>query len=224
MTAVRWRNPETRLSEAIATTAAAVRGDTVTLRMLLEVIGEQGLLIVAGLLAVPFLFPVPVPMMSVVLGTPILLIAVAVTLNRVLWLPDRLLNHALPAESVRHTLQRVERQARRFEHLVRPRLLRLTAGAGINQAHGFMLVLATITLFAPLPLVPLQNALPGAAILLLCLGMAERDGVLVLLGYLMTLMSVLYVAGIVFALFHTGSAIGRWIEPLIAPLRGAFGA
>lgn len=224
MTAVRWRNPETRLSEAIAATAAAVHGDTVTLRMLLEVIGEQGLLIVAGLLAVPFLFPVPVPMISVILGTPILLIAVAVMLNRAPWLPDRLLNQAFPAESVRHTLGHVERQARRFEHLVRPRLLGLTAGPRVNQAHGFMLVLATITLFAPLPLVPLQNTLPGAAILLLCLGMAERDGALVLLGYLLTLVSILYVAGIVFALFHTGSAIGRWLEPLFEPLRGVFGA
>ena len=223
MTAVRWRNPETRLSEAFAATAAALPGDTVTLRMLLEIIGEQGLLIVAGLLAVPFLIPVPLPMISVILGTPILLIAVAVMLNRVPWLPERLLNHALPAESVRHVLGRVERHARRFEHLVRPRLLGLTAGPLVNQAHGFMLVVATAVLFAPLPLIPLQNMLPGAAILLLCLGMAERDGVLVLLGYLVTLVSGLYVVGIVFALLHASSAIGRWLEPLIEPLRHLVG-
>jgi hypothetical protein len=223
MTAVRWRNPETRLSEAFAITAASLRGDTVTLRELLELVGEQGLLIVAALLAVPFVIPVPVPLISLILGTPILLIGIAVTLNRVPWLPDRLLDHALAVAAVRHALEQAIRYAERFEHLVRPRLPGLTATAAANQANGLVLVLATLILLAPLPLVPFTNALPGLAILFLCLGMAERDGVLVLLGYLSTVAGGLYVGGIFVALYHAGSAAGGLLEPLVTWLRGLFG-
>ena len=36
---------------------------------------------------------------------------------------------------------------------------------------------------APLPFVPFANTLPAIAIILLCLGIAERDGVLLIAGY-----------------------------------------
>ena len=59
-----------------------------------------------GVLAAPFLLPVTVPVMSTVLGLPMLLIGFAVMLSRVPWLPERLLNRSLPAATVRGTCSR----------------------------------------------------------------------------------------------------------------------
>ena len=56
---------------------------------------------------------------------------------------------------------------------------------------------------APLPLVPLANTIPAAGIILLCLGLAERDGVLIILGYAVTLLSALYI----------GAIAGDWRKP-----------
>ncbi len=89
MTAVQFRNPEVRLSEALATTRHAIEGHQVTLRELLLLVGEQGLLVFCAILAMPFLLPVSLPFMSTALGAPMLLIGYAVTMNRVPWLPDR---------------------------------------------------------------------------------------------------------------------------------------
>ena len=128
MTAIRFRNPEVRMSVALATAQAAVRDPALTLRELLALLGEQGLLVFCGVLAAPFLLPVTVPGMSTVLGSPMLLIGFAVMVSRVPWLPERLLNRSLSAATVRSVLQKVRGWAERFEHLVRPRWLGLSGG------------------------------------------------------------------------------------------------
>lgn len=204
MTVVHFRNPETRLSAALAGTATAVRGHEVTLRELLALVGEQGLLVFCALLAVPFLLPVTVPMMSTLFGLPMLLIGSAIMLNRVVWLPARLLDRPLPAVTVQQVLERTSNWAARFEHLVRPRLLPLSGGAVINIINGGLLVLSVVALMAPLPLVPFANTLPGLAIMLLCLGMAERDGLVIVLGYLLTLIASVYVFGLLLLVVWAG--------------------
>jgi len=204
VTAIQFRNPEVRMSIALAAAQAAVRDPAVTLRELLALLGEQGLLVFCGVLAAPFLLPVTVPGMSTVLGLPMLLIGFAVMVSRVPWLPERLLNRSLPAATVRSVLQKVRGWAERFEHLVRPRLLGLTGGPAINVVNGVLVIVAVVLMMAPLPLVPFVNSLPALAIILLCFGMAERDGVVITLGYFMTLVSAVYVGGLIFLVFYAG--------------------
>jgi len=214
MTAVQFRNPEKRLSVALRGAAEAVKGHAVTLRELLVLVGEQGLLVFCAILAAPFLLPVSLPFMSTALGLPMLLIGVAVTLNRVPWLPDRLLDHALPAATVAQVLDRVIRWAERVEHLIQPRILGLTGSIGVNALNGVMLVLCVLLLMAPLPLVPFANTLPGIAIMLLALGMAERDGVIVLFGYLLTLISTAYIGVLMALVIHAGMNAPAALEAL----------
>jgi hypothetical protein len=193
MSAVQFRNPEVRLSVALEATRQAVTGHRVTLRELLGLVGEQGLLVFCAILAMPFLLPVSIPFMSTALGLPMLLIAVAVVLNRVPWLPARLLDYALSSDTVQHVLERAARSAARFEHLVRPRLLVLTATPVVNSVNGIVLVIAVIALMAPLPFVPFGNTVPAVGVILLCLGMAERDGAMIVCGYAMTLVASIVV-------------------------------
>jgi len=216
---IQFRNPEVRMSAALATAEAQVHDPTVSLRELLLLLGEQGLLVFCGVLAAPFLLPLTVPGMSTVLGLPMLLIGFAVMVSRVPWLPERLLNRSLPAPTVRGVLARVRGWAERFEHLVRPRLLGFTGGRVVNFLNGALVIAAVGLLMAPIPLVPFVNSLPALAIILLCFGMAERDGVVIALGYLVTFVSALYIAALVYLVFYAGvhhqqvlDAIGRWFD------------
>lgn len=212
MTAIRFRNPETRMSAALAAAAATVRDPSVTLRDLLASLGEQGLLVFCGVLAAPFLLPVTVPGMSTVLGLPMLLIGFAVMVSRVPWLPERLLNYSLSAGTVRGVLQKVQGWAERFEHLVRPRWLALTGSRAINVLNGGLVIAAVLLLMAPIPLVPLVNSIPALAILLMCFGMAERDGLVIVLGYLLTLVAALYIGVLVYLVFYAGMHHDQVIE------------
>ena len=223
MTAVQFRNPDVRLSEALAATASAVRGQVVTLRELLGHVGEQGLLVFSAILAMPFLIPVSLPFMSTALGLPMLLIGVAVVLGRLPWLPDRLLDHALPSDRLQHVLGRAQRIAERFEHLVKPRLLALTGSAFVNSMHGVMMVLTVLVLMAPLPFVPFANTLPAIAVILLCLGIAERDGVMLIAGYAVALVSDVYVGGLLWLVLRTGLDAGQIYDQVRALAGGLAG-
>ena len=224
MTAVQFRNPEVRLSKALDATRAAIVGHEVTLRELLGIVGEQGLLVFCAILAMPFLLPVTIPFMSTVLGLPMLLIGIAVVLNRVPWLPDRLVDRALPSASVQHALERAAHAAARFEHLVRPRLRALTGTPLANSVHGVALVIAVLVLMAPLPLVPFANTAPAIGIILLCVGTAERDGVVILLGYLVTLLATAFVGTLLWLAAKAGShPLEAW-ESLVALVRQLIGA
>lgn len=204
MTGIQFRNPEVRMSVALASAESAVRDPSVTLRELLSLMGEQGLLVFCGILAAPFLLPLSIPGMSTVLGLPMLLIGFAVMVSRVPWLPERLLRRSLPAATVRNVLRKVGGWSERFEHLVRPRLLGLTGGRAVNALNGALVILAVVLLMAPLPLIPFINSMPAFAVVLLCFGMAERDGVVIVLGYLMTLLSAVYVGGLTVLALYAG--------------------
>ncbi|HKX98147.1 MAG TPA: exopolysaccharide biosynthesis protein [Steroidobacteraceae bacterium] len=214
MTGIRFRNPEVRMSAALAGAATAVRDPTVSLRELLAALGEQGLLVFCGVLAAPFLLPVTVPGMSTVLGLPMLLIGFAVMVSRVPWLPERLLNHSLPSATVRSVLNKVRGWAERFEHLVRPRWLGLTGGRAVNALNGALVIVAVLLLMAPIPLVPLVNSIPALAVLLLCFGMAERDGLVIAIGYFTTFVAAVYVGGLIFLLFYVGLRHEQALEQL----------
>jgi hypothetical protein len=116
-----------------------------------------------------------------------------------------LLDHALPTETVLHVLERAGRAAARFEHLVRPRLLGLTATPAVNSVNGIVLVLAVLLLMAPLPFVPFANTLPGIGIILLCLGMAERDGLVILAGHAVTIVSAIFIGTLLWFAAKAGS-------------------
>jgi len=204
VTTVRFHDPEVRISVVLANALAGVRDPVVTLRELLGMLGEQGLLVFCGVLSAPFLLPITVPAMSTVLGAPMLLIAFAVMLSRVPWLPARLLDRELKSATVRTVLARVRRWAMRVEHLVRPRLLLLSGSPAINFVNGGLLMLAVGLLMAPLPLVPFANTVPAIAILLMCFGMAERDGAVIALGWLATLVSLAYIGGLLVLVFYVG--------------------
>jgi len=224
MTAVQFRNPEVRLSEALEATRAAVSGHKVTLRELLGLVGEQGLLVFCAILALPFLLPVTLPFMSTALGRTDAVDRHRGRAESRAWLPDRLIDHALPSETVQHVLERAAHAANRFEHLVRPRLLALTATALVNSLNGVVLVVAVLALMAPLPLVPFANTAPAIGIILLCIGMAERDGAVIVLGHLVTLLAAIFVGTLLFFAAKAGSdPMAAW-EKIVALAQGAFGA
>jgi hypothetical protein len=139
-------------------------------------------------------------------------------LSRVPWLPERLLARRIAAGTGRQMLAKLRGWALRFEHLVRPRALALSGGRFVNFVNGGLVVLAVLLLMAPLPLVPLVNTVPAVAIVLLCFGMAERDGLVIALGWLATLVAAAYVGGLLFLVAYWGMRYEEafaWLRRLI---------
>ncbi len=188
----RFRHENRPVSQTLRDLAATLPEEGLTLHELLERIGEQGLLLVSILLSVPFLLPW-LPGASTPFGLLVVLVGVGIMLDRVPWLPRWLTNRRLSAATLGRVLRGGTQVFVRIERLLRPRLMLLTDRTTVNRVNGAALTLAGALLAAPLP-IPFTNTFPAWAVLFLAAGMLERDGYILVVGYLALLVSLAYFA------------------------------
>jgi hypothetical protein len=137
-------------------------------------------------LTLPVLAPLP-PGVSVVLAIPPLLVALQVVVGRRdLWLPAWLSARRLEQKPLAKLLRRALPIVERAEALVTPRLGVLTGVVG-SRVIGLACALIAVVLILP---IPFANLVPALAMGCLSLGLARRDGLLVLAGYSLMALAV----------------------------------
>lgn len=201
-----FTDTRTSLGETLTRAIDGIEGETVTLRNLMIAIGEQGLLVLCAIATLPFLIPVSIPGVSTVFGAAIVLLGIAITVNRLPWLPKRILDRPLETAKLLPALRKGVSIVSRLETWVRPRALMLSSGP-MARLNGIVLVFAALLLMAPFGLVPFSNTAPAVAILLLTMGMLQRDGLFVVLGYLGTVLTVVYFGVLLYAAWQAGGAL-----------------
>lgn len=198
------------MHSALQRALRSIDGPTVTLRELLRSIGDHGSLLLCAILTVPFLLPVSIPGVSTVFGLAILLLGVGVTLNRAPWLPSRVLDRPIDSGKLTEVLGRGGKLITRLEAVIKQRFGALTRGTTMGRINGLAIVFGALLLMLPLGLVPFSNTLPAFAILFLCLGISQRDGLVVLAGYAMLVATVICFA----VLAATAVAAGRGLASI----------
>lgn len=201
------QDAKSSLSETLLETARSIKGEQVSLRQLLELVGEQGMLLFCMFLMIPFLVPVSVPGVSTVFSVVVILVGISVTLNRVPWLPARLMDRQFATASLVPALEKGASWFQRIDRFIRPRFLMMTDTSVINRLNGLVFILAGVLLIAPLGLIPFSNTLPALAVLFLAAGMLQRDGFFIILGYVMVVVSVVYFGGLLLAAIAAGQGI-----------------
>lgn len=156
----------------------------VTFRQLVHLVGADGMMILTALLTLVFLIPVSIPGVSTVFGAAILLIGVSRLMGRELWVPRAIQDRVLPTDKLRPALHRALGWLHPVEKVSRAnRLGWLAAGGPIGMLNNCALILGAVLLMAPFGFVPFSNTLPALALLLLAIGLLQRDGVCILLGH-----------------------------------------
>jgi hypothetical protein len=125
-----------RVSAVLFEVIRTMPAEGLTLRGILERLGERGQLMLCMVLTMPFLLPVSIPGSSIPFGVLIALIAVGLVTHRAPWLPDRLMNRRLARGHVVPMLEKGARLFARLERLIHPRLLPLTHGATGGASMG----------------------------------------------------------------------------------------
>ncbi|WP_397475320.1 exopolysaccharide biosynthesis protein [Pusillimonas sp.] len=201
-----FSDTRTPLSETLSTAIDGIQGESVTLRNLMAAIGEQGLLVLCAIATLPFLIPVSIPGVSTVFGAAIVLLAVAITMNRLPWLPQRILDRPLETAKLLPALRKGVAIVSKLDAWVLPRFPFLTSGP-FARFNGLVLIFAGLLLMAPFGLIPFSNTAPAVAILFLTMGMLQRDGLFILLGYLGTVLTVVYFSTLLYAAWRAGGAL-----------------
>jgi hypothetical protein len=194
---------EDSLGEKLKVVIDQLPPEGVTLVEILNLVGRDSLMLLTVFLSLVFLIPVSIPGVSTLFGAAILLIGVNRLFGRSLWLPKSFRNRIVSTDKLRAALQRALVWFHRLERMSRPhRLKRLTSDGLMQILNNCALILGAILLMAPFGLVPFSNTLPAIAIIFLAIGLLQRDGVCILLGYLANVVTIIY-----FAILIAGGSI-----------------
>jgi hypothetical protein len=161
------------------------RKERIMISDVMSVSGDRAALALILLFALPNVMPVP-PGTSAVLGAPLLFLAAQAALGKKAWLPPSIAGRSISRARFAAWVDRGQLWLARAGGLLRPRLQWLADPAPTRVVGALCLVLALI-LFLP---IPLGNMPPALAISMLALGVLERDGVWVLAGIAIGLVSV----------------------------------
>ncbi|MCC2959140.1 exopolysaccharide biosynthesis protein [Massilia sp. IC2-278] len=183
------------LSLRIRTLIRSLPRTGITLSELVHRVGNDGLLILAALLTLVFLIPISIPGVSTVFGAAILLIGMARLLRRELWIPERIAHKTIATRKLRPMLRKALPLLHRLERVSRPnRIAWLVANGPAERMNNASLILGAVLLMMPFGLIPFSNTFPAVALLFFAIGLLQRDGVCVLLGYVANVLTIAYFA------------------------------
>ena len=180
------------------------------MREIVEAFGERGFGALILIVALISLFPWP-PGSKAILSVPVILLALELAFQRRrVWLPSWTLSRGLSRRTFGQALARVMTPIRFVERLSRPRMPWLT-GEIADVVTGLVCVFLAVMMALP---VPFGDLLPGVTLIVLGLGVMQRDGAAILLGALGTVACVIYLFLVWAAVTATVEAIGDWAARL----------
>lgn len=167
--------------EAIAN--ALRPGETLTLGELFARMEERAygllLLVLALPCCLPFIYVLPQ-----IVALPMLFLAGQLAMGRASpWLPQKLAQRGFEADTLRQVVRRAKPWLGIVEWFAHPRLGFVT-GPTAMRIIGALLLIPTASILLPLPL---TNTVPGIAVVIVAIGLVERDGLLVAGGLVLGL-------------------------------------
>ena len=184
-----------RLSDDLRDVLRSAAGRDVTLEELEHKLQGRGFALFILLLSIPFCFPIPLPGLSIGFGIVIMLLGIRITLGRKPKLPDFVLHKEIKYKTLERIVKLGLKLCERMEKIARPRMRFLRDHPNAVKLIGIGLASGGIQLLLPIPpIVPLSNTIPAISVVLLTVGLIERDGAFVLCGYFVNLCAWAYFA------------------------------
>lgn len=195
------RAPINRYARRIASALrrAAETGTHLTLMGLVQLLGPKAhrlLLLVAALFN---MIPGPPGFGGTIAGTTFL-IALAMVLDRPIRLPPFIGNRKLPLKLLIRASDQVVRVTDILARFSRPRLRWLT-GAGANMPYGIVVMIVSVVMALPIPLI---NAIPNVGLCIIAFSMLNRDGAGVIIGVAVAAIGLVVAIAAIIATYHLG--------------------
>jgi len=159
----------------------AVRGETerITIGDILDALDARAFGLATLIFSIPSIIPMP-PGVPTVVGIALLIVSVQMVLGRhELWLPGFLSKRSFSRPALVSAMEKFAPRLEAIEKIASPRLMFLTGRVG-TVLIGLVVLFMALVLILPLP--PGGNFPPALACAVLGMGLAERDGVIVLVG------------------------------------------
>jgi hypothetical protein len=198
----------------------AVRGDTdkVTVREILDALDSRSFGLAVLLFALPSVVPMP-PGIPTIVGICLLIVSFQMVIGQPeLWLPGILSKRTFDRQSLVKAFEGLAPKLQTIERVMKPRLLFMTGRVG-SVLIGIVVLIMAIVLILPLP--PGGNFPPALACAVLGMGLAQRDGVIVLIGLVVSVVALVAVSFVTVVFIQQLPALLDWLGGLVGMGRSA---
>jgi hypothetical protein len=203
-----------KLSQLLSQLLVEYTDQPLPLSILLEKVGNSGFGTIAGILIIPMLIPLPIPVagFSTLFGSGIVLVGCQLALGyEKPYLPKRIARLELSPTASQNILKQIDRLLQPLERMSRHRLSRFSNSWWGCRISGACLAWAALLMSLPLP-IPLTNLAPAYTILFLAIGLLEFDGLFILIGYGMTIATTIFFASIAGTIWQLAN---HWFQVLV---------
>jgi hypothetical protein len=193
-----------RTSDTLPALAVAGEGPGITLRAILKTLGERGFALLIVGLGLPNCLPMPPPI-PLLCGLLLIFVALQMVLGWATpWLPGFLLEKTVSRATLSSFIERAMPWVDRLERFAKPRLSLFDSRLAFRLVGSALMVFSLALVFAA----PFIGQVPlGLAVVLIGLGLVERDGLLVLGGICVGCAGTALSLGFVFAVASGAAAI-----------------
>jgi hypothetical protein len=177
-----------KLSQTLSQLLVEYTDRPLPLHVLVKRAGNNGFGTIAGMLTIPMLVPLPIPLagFSALVGSGIILVGCQLALGfERPYLPQRIARIELSPNASQKLLKNVNRLLQPLERISRLRLSRFSHSWWGSRLSGICLAWDALLMSLPLP-IPFTNLFPAYTILFLAIGLLESDGLFILIGYGLT--------------------------------------
>ena len=176
------------------------------------------------LLCLPFMAPVALPGISNVFGVVIVMLSWRIFRGEPPRLPRRIGDRSVQGRVLGRVISASIRILAFVERLTSPRGPAWLQSDGARRFNALVLAFGGLLLAAPIPpIIPISNLVPAAGILLVSASMMERDGLMIWMGYAVTVGGAVYIGLMSVLQFHL--FVGLWrrfADPVAEFFRGVF--
>lgn len=199
VTGLRVQERSTRTSDLLRDFADSLTAERVTISEIVAGLGDRGLGVLIAIFALPNILPSTVPFGNVATGIPPLIFAVQLMLGvEMLILPGFIARRTIGTKTLKMMAPKVAAVLSWFERLLTPRLPWVTVARAEHLIGAICIVLALVS---TLP-IPFGHNLPALGLVLIGLGLIERDGLAILIGAGIGLLGSLILGLVIFGLAH----------------------
>jgi hypothetical protein len=182
---LRRPTPE-RTSEVLREIVAGER-ERVSFREILTSLRHRAFGFTLLIFALPCVLPMP-PGIPTVCGIAIVIIALnLIAARQRLWLPGVIADKSVPRADLQRLVTRVIPYLQRLERFCKPRFPIVTEPVG-KVLIGLVVFVLGFVMILPIPF--LGNMPPGFAVSVIAFGMTERDGLIVLIGMIVSVAAI----------------------------------
>ncbi len=172
---------------------------------ILRILSGNGRLIALLFLSLPFCQPLQIPGMSTPFGIAIIFIGIRMAFGKNFWLPQCILIKKIPSLKVRGLVFNGLKLIKKMGKWIHPHCEWMCIYPFMPLFHGLIIAfLGLILEHFPLP-IPLSNLVAAWAIFLIALGTLKKAGILILIGYSISLVILIFFVVLGFSIGNKGT-------------------